>query len=164
MSFWVTKLCVNNVGTLPNNTEWIQLENNEKVERFLKDNAIEVQIDEDHIGNIYKDDESSIEIEVATVHSVKGETYTATLLMETSYYGKVESEYLIEFLKGNYPNDLIEKARHIECLKVSHVAFSRPTHLLAFACSMDNINGHEDELKKNDWEIVSVGSLLKTSS
>lgn len=168
MSIWIMYLRAgNNIHNVKeeiveylNKSDWIRLENSEKVEMFLNDNSSEVQIDEDLPKNNIKD-ESGIEIEVATVHSVKGETHTATLLLETSYYNKVESEYLIEFLKGNYPKTLVDKARHIECLKVSHVALSRPTHLLLFACHEERLNGHTDELEKNGWKIIKVESLVQ---
>jgi len=169
MSIWIMKLRTGNnihdareeIVDYLNNTEWIQLEDSEKVEWFLNDNSLKVQIDKDRPGNIFRDHESGIEIEVSTVHSVKGETHTATLYLDTYYQKKVDSERIIEFLKGNYPNDLIKKARHIECLKVSHVAFSRPTHLLAFACHENNINEHEIELKKNGWKIIRINSLMQ---
>ncbi len=41
-------------------------------------------------GNVFHSE--GIDIEVATVHSVKGETHAATLYLETSYFGKHESE------------------------------------------------------------------------
>jgi hypothetical protein len=41
-----------------NSTEWIQLENGEKIKVFLNDNSLEVQIDKDQPGNIFKDDEN----------------------------------------------------------------------------------------------------------
>lgn len=48
--------------------------------------------------NVYVKD--GIEIEVATVHAVKGETHASTLYLETSYFGKHESERLSTQFKG----------------------------------------------------------------
>lgn len=50
----------------------------------------------------------------------------------------------------------LTRAEHIENLKIAHVAMSRPTHLLAFACRNDSIAGHEDALTKNGWQICKV--------
>ncbi|MGB8479163.1 MAG: hypothetical protein WCE63_10015 [Acidobacteriaceae bacterium] len=60
-----------------------------------------------------------------------------------------------------YPEKESKKARHIENLKVAHVAFSRPTHLLAFACQKTAIAGHEADLKAYGWEIRHVSEILK---
>jgi len=99
-------------------------------------------------------------VNVGTVHSVKGETHTATLYLETSYQGSTDSIRLIDFLKGNRPKELLKKAYHQQNLKMAHVAFSRPTHLLAFACNALTMAGHEDELKANGWVIETVSHLL----
>ncbi len=169
MSVWIMELrTINNIHEVReeiikylNSAEWIQLKNGEKVKAFLKENSLEVQIDEEQPVNIFKDDESGIEIKVATVHSVKGETHTATLYLDTYYQKKVDSERIMEFLEGNFSEDETRRAYHIENLKIAHVAFSRPSHLLAFACHEDKLNGHIKNLKKNGWKIVSVSSLLQ---
>jgi hypothetical protein len=78
--------------------------------------------------NIYiSNNNPDIKIEVGTVHSVKGETHTATLYLETKYRGKTCSEYLVNYILGrqNKNNKTQQQA-----LEIAHVAFSRPTHLL----------------------------------
>ncbi|OBQ55192.1 UvrD-helicase domain-containing protein [Halodesulfovibrio spirochaetisodalis] len=102
---------------------------------------------------------TALNISVGTVHSVKGETHTATLLMESKNDRKHDSEYLIDFLKGSAPQKafgVYQKA----CLKIAHVAMSRPTHLFAMACHVDRIKGHEVGLKKNNWQLISANELL----
>lgn len=42
-------------------------------------------------------------------------------------------------------------------LKIAHVAMSRSTDLMAFACSKAGISGHEEKLIKNGWRIYPVG-------
>lgn len=85
-------------------------------------------------------------------------THTATLYLESSYQKKTDSQRLLPFLMGEYPADLLGKPEHIENLKIAHVAMSRPTHLLAFACCRKTINGHEDDLTENGWRILTVGA------
>ena len=85
------------------------------------------------IGNQFVANNGTV-LEVGTVHSVKGETHFATLYLETNYQKDCDASRLIDFLKGNRPKAQMKKAYHQQNLKIAHVAFSRPTHLLAFAC------------------------------
>lgn len=129
---------------------------------FLTDDEIDpsIQPDVDGPTNQFVSDYGST-INVGTVHSVKGETHIATLYLETYYQKFTDSQRLIDFLKGNRPKKDLEKSYHIQNLLMAHVAFSRPKHLLVFACQSSNISGHEDDLIKNGWEIHSVSNLLK---
>lgn len=129
------------------------------LEEFLTSGSVEFSKLQEKPSNVFRD--GTIEIEVGTVHSVKGQTHTATLFLETEYYGKTDSRRLLPFLEGGYPEDKLAKARHIENLKVAHVAFSRPTHLLGFACAKAHIAGHEEALAANGWAIHEVASLVK---
>jgi len=133
---------------------------------FLDDDSINTTLDADyniaHSKNQFVAD-NGIVIHIGTVHSVKGETHTATLYMDTYYQRATDSERLIKFLNGERPAAEIEKAYHRRNLKVAHVAFSRPTHLLAFACRESSITGHEDELRKNGWMIRTVSELIEES-
>ena len=95
-----------------------------------------------------------IPIHVATVHSVKGETHTATLFLETYYHGKTCGEQLIEQLKGvPFVNNGKQK-RKSQCIKVAHVGLSRPTDLLCFAMNKKLVDEHQVSLEANGWKIV----------
>lgn len=122
------------------------------------DSALEIGNGTVHTKNQFVAD-NGIAIHIGTVHSVKGETHTATLYLETEYERASDVSRLIEFLKGNRPNAQTKKAYHQQNLKIAHVAFSRPTHLLAFACRASSIAGHEDDLKRNGWVIRTVSEL-----
>ena len=50
--------------------------------------------------NVYHGDSGTIDIEVSTVHAVKGETHAATLYLETFYNRHHESDRLAEQFKG----------------------------------------------------------------
>ena len=87
-------------------------------------------------GNIYHGD--GIDIEVATVHSVKGETHVSTLYLETFYNKYHESERLLDQFKGlpyAGTNDDILKS-----LKVVYVGMSRPRYLLCVAVQKDRFD------------------------
>jgi len=45
--------------------------------------------------------------------------------------------------------------RKKEALKMVHVGFSRPTHLLCFAVREDRINKEEID-RRNEWDIIEV--------
>lgn len=103
--------------------------------------------------------QNGVVVDIGTVHSVKGETHFATLYLETKYQKDCDASRLIEFLKGNRPTAQLKKAYHQQNLKIAHVAFSRPTHLLAFACRRSSVMGHEDGLRANGWVIRSVSEF-----
>lgn len=133
-----------------------------KAATFLDDDSIDSSLEVGngtaHTKNRFIAD-NGIVIHIGTVHSVKGQTHYATLYLETEYQKASDASRLIEFLKGNRPEKETKKAYHQQNLKIAHVAFSRPTHLLVFACRASNIAGHEDGLKRNGWVIRTVSEL-----
>lgn len=133
---------------------WGELKAPTDFNEFVLNEDIVLQESGQPSDNLFHD--GDITVEIGTVHSAKGETHTATLYLETYYKKKTDSQRLLPFLKGEYPQGLVIKPEHIENLKIAHVAMSRPTNLLAFACSKDSISGHEDALIKNGWRICTV--------
>lgn len=128
---------------------------------FLNSNEIEMneKKEDTSFNNIYISADG-IKVSIGTVHSVKGETHTATLYLETFNYAN-DSNRLLPFLKGQYPEKESKKSRHIENLKIAHVAFSRPTHLMAFACRKDGVSEQDKvELKENGWEVLQINKIL----
>jgi len=118
--------------------------------------------DTENKGYIFKSKNQkykNIPIEVGTVHSVKGETHTATLYMETSYQSNKnilghESERISDFILNKKCCIQENRTFHKETLKMVHVGFSRPTHLLCFAVREDRIN--KAEIDSNEWDIIDV--------
>lgn len=105
---------------------------------------------------------NEIEVTIGTVHSVKGQTHTATLYLE-SYFQKdgrgaqaksYESQRLAnQFLRNTLVGN--EGTRTKQSAKMAYVGLSRPTHLLCFAIHKDryrNFNGNFPDT----WEIVEV--------
>ena len=137
---------------------WDEINTSASFDKFISDTKAEVEKPEHTTDNTFCD--GKVTIEVGTVHSVKGETHKATLYLETSYMKKVDSQRLLPFIKGEYPKQLVCKAEHIQNLKLAHVAMSRPTHLLTFACCEQSISGHEESLAATGWKIISCESNL----
>ncbi|MDA2093775.1 UvrD-helicase domain-containing protein [Bacillus cereus] len=96
---------------------------------------------------------NEVDIEVASIHSVKGETHTATLYLETFYF-EYDIKRIIAYLKGNHTNTT--RSRMVQNLKMAYVGMTRPTHLLCVAVREESINGHEAELNAAGWDIKYV--------
>lgn len=100
--------------------------------------------------NIYRQD--GIEIEVATVHSVKGETHAATLYLETMYYA-YESEHFGNQLCGEVYTKRAHDSRIQACLKVAYVGLSRPKYLLCYAIKKDRFDAIDCKGLRDIWKV-----------
>lgn len=125
------------------------------------ENTIEKQLVENS-NNIFQ--YGNFNIEVGTIHSIKGETHSATLYMETFYEndsrtkGKCisyESQRLKEFFKGNFITGN-EKDRVKQSLKMAYVGMSRPKYLLCVAVHYDHVIDYLDEIPDDKWEKIEV--------
>lgn len=121
-----------------------------KLDKFFEnsDGEIKERLPE---SNIYNG--PGVKIEVATVHSVKGETHTATLYLETWYDKDTDIHRIIKYLTGR-KKDLNDNLK--ASLKVAYVGMTRPTCLLCVAAHKNSISGHEKYLQKVGWEIREV--------
>lgn len=125
------------------------------VRQFLnkKDEEFYQVKNQDQSLNVYK--EGELEIEVATVHSVKGETHAATLFLETRNY-KYESEHFGDQLCGKPYIHRDGEGRVLTSLKVAYVALSRPKYLIAYAIHKDRFDKLDREKLKKIWEIIEI--------
>jgi hypothetical protein len=124
---------------------------------FLENNSTNAITDiEIKNNNVYKQGE--IEIDVATIHSVKGETHTATLYLETSYYSECEGERIANQLSGSYYIPSKDKDTHTkETLKMAHVGMSRPKYFLCMAIYQDRFNKSLNDFGKSSFDINNGG-------
>lgn len=107
-------------------------------------------------------DDTGIKVNVGTVHSVKGQTHTSTLYVESYYNGRngkngYESERLSSQLLGrNFPeNEKSDKKYHIDSTKMTYVGLSRPTHLLCFAIHKSRFESHREAFENlDDWKVI----------
>ena len=108
-------------------------------------------------NNYYEKD--GIKIQVQTVHSVKGQTYTGVLYLETFYKGKYESERLDKKFIDNLnlsKKDNSKSSVQSQAARMVYVGFSRPTHLLCFAVQKDRFDKYLSSIDENLWNIVYV--------
>lgn len=99
------------------------------------------------------------QVDVSTVHAVKGETHTATLYVETFYQkgggGSHESERLKEQFGGaQIAADAHKYAR--QSAQMVYVGFSRPTHLLCFAVHESRFGELAGLVDADEWDIVKL--------
>lgn len=100
-----------------------------------------------------------LNIEIATVHSVKGETHTATLYLETCYH-KHEAEHCLDaFLGKRTEYKKIKK----QASKMMYVGFSRPTHFLCFAALKDRLHNKIEELQVVGWKVILIDENVVTT-
>lgn len=111
--------------------------------------------------------QESINIDIGTVHSAKGQTHCATMYVETSYYCyETQKPKILDALKNENHGFVVSDRKDIrgkEALKMMYVGFSRPTHLLCFAAMRSNIIGSEESYSNvikayedNGWEVVDL--------
>jgi len=108
-----------------------------------------------HRDNIYRypEDEPSVSIRLGSIHSVKGQTHTATLVLET-FWHKHNLESLKEWLLCKRRHGPGIGSTDTSRLRLHYVAMTRPTHLLCMA--MKNSTFNDDEialLEERGWRI-----------
>jgi hypothetical protein len=110
--------------------------------------------------NIFKHPTTNpkVKIQVGSIHSVKGETHTATLVLETFYHGH-QLKTLKPWLLGQRAGRGSEGVRNLSRLKQHYVAMTRATHLLCLALRRDAVEAAEiDVLKARSWRVAQIGA------
>ena len=106
----------------------------------------------------YPYDHPKVSIRLGSIHSVKGETHTATLVLE-SFHQTHHLKKLIPWLTGKRPkaetDNTGEDAALVERLKLHYVAMTRPSHLLCLAMRSDAFTTKEREaIQARNWRII----------
>lgn len=96
-----------------------------------------------------------VAVRVGSVHAVKGETHTATLVLDT-FFKRHHLQELKPWLLGKNAGKGKQGPEMQSRLKQHYVAMSRPTHLLCLAmkdtCTPDEI----EALKARGWRLARV--------
>ena len=116
----------------------------------------------------YPHTEPKVHIRLGSIHSVKGETHTATLVLDTFFYAHHLNE-LKPWLLGTRSGGLkakkngvpqLESSRLLGRLKLHYVAMTRPSHLLCVAMRKDAFTVEElGVLKGRGWSVVDCCTL-----
>jgi DNA helicase II / ATP-dependent DNA helicase PcrA len=104
-----------------------------------------------------------VHIRLGSIHSVKGETHTATLVLD-SFFHKHHLSELKPWILGERTGGMKKKlrgkpepegSRMLGRLKLHYVAMTRPSHLLCLAMRRDAFSdGELSLLKARGWQIV----------
>lgn len=118
-------------------------------------NSSDLEVDNEEVlqsNNIYKysSGTTEIEIEVSTIHGVKGETHTATCYLETFFYD-YDIKRIMSYMKGQCTVPTQKRIK--QNLKMAFVGMSRPSHLLCVAVHSDSISTQEEALRRSSWDI-----------
>lgn len=103
-------------------------------------------------GNIFH--KNGLDIEIATVHSIKGETHASTLYLETFYNGHHESDRLADQFKGIAYTGSDEDT--LKNLRVIYVGASRPRYLLCVAIQKDRFDAMNCPELREIWDVVEA--------
>lgn len=111
----------------------------------------------------YSKDGRRVAIRVGSIHSAKGETHTATLVLETFWF-KHNLEELLPWLNGSNIGGGSATQRQKNRLKTHYVAMTRPRHLLCLAMkrsTLENGDGVLDqkligELEHHGWCVKMI--------
>jgi DNA helicase II / ATP-dependent DNA helicase PcrA len=111
----------------------------------------------------YPPDAPRVRIRLGSIHSVKGETHTATLVLD-SYFHSHHLSALKPWLLGAKAGgsstsrggrQVSEGSRILGRLKLHYVAMTRPTHLLCLAMRKDAFGeGELDTLAGRGWTLI----------
>lgn len=133
---------------------------------FINDDNSEIPAENAEIiapTNHFKAD--GFEIEITSVHAVKGQTHCATLYLESFYskgYGNYESERLRnQFVGTQSVSETLNTVKNShdfikQSAKMAYVGFSRPTDLLCVAIHKDRFDNLLSEINRQEWEIKEV--------
>lgn len=107
--------------------------------------------------------EPKVHVRLGSIHSVKGETHTATLVLDSFFYKHHLSElkpWILGERTGGMKKKLrgkpeLEGSRMLGRLKLHYVAMTRPSHLLCLAMRRDAfIDGELESLEEQGWLMV----------
>jgi len=97
-----------------------------------------------------------VHIRVGSIHSVKGETHTATLVLET-FYKKHNLATLKPWLTGDKSGQADEGPDNISRLKQHYVGMTRPGHLLCLAMRENSLLASDIAKLKIRWRVGRIG-------
>lgn len=137
-----------------------------KKERILGDVSVDDSEEDFFPDNIltHKTKYGTVSVEVGTIHSVKGETLKAILVLETFLYVHDLKE-LVEkgFFCGAQKTGSVKK-RLSDNLKRIYVGMSRPTDLLCLAILDDHLKDGKEDMEKMGWSFDEIAEEVQTGS
>ena len=114
--------------------------------------------------NTYRvtDGAHTVNIRLGTVHSVKGQTHVATLLLSTNWHKFHSSKRIMPWLCGKKSNGLDAGKHDTQRLLNTYVAMTRPSHLLCLAVPRlalggeAKLDGNIASLQSRGWRVAQI--------
>ncbi|MCK4270577.1 MAG: UvrD-helicase domain-containing protein [Methanogenium sp.] len=110
---------------------------------------------------IFNEENNQIKIKLGSIHSIKGQTHFATLVLDTFWNGrnnKTNMIYLIDWLTGDNKGIPDSQKNQNNRLKCHYVAMTRPTDILCLALPINFVTPNmRVKLENNGWNIKIVG-------
>lgn len=104
-----------------------------------------------------------IKVKLGSIHSVKGQTHTATLLLETFSHSHHLKELLNHFETAHdKPSPKQAKARTPYWMRSAFVAMTRPTHSICLALTEESLGESEQAQKQRIEKLTSSGWIVDT--
>ena len=106
---------------------------------------------------VHSGGDRTVEISVGTIHSAKGQTHTATLVLET-LFRKYDMADLLPWVSG-YGNKPKKGKERDERRRLIYTAMTRPTHLLCLAIRKEALasggdgKAHVASLRERGWKV-----------
>lgn len=113
------------------------------------------------ICNTYRvvDGDRHVDIKLGSIHSVKGQTHLATMILDTFWYERF-SERLLSWLLGETSSGLNAKERDTKRLLQTYVAMTRPSHLVCLAIRRstfgEDLAVHRATLEARGWRVDEI--------
>jgi len=119
---------------------------------------VEAEDEQVRSNNVYHHSigNSSVEVRVGSIHSAKGETHTATLVLDT-FYRVHHLKSLKEWLTGEKSGGGGETQTTKSRLRLHYVAMTRPSSLLCLAMREDALAAADvEQLIERGWSVGRV--------
>lgn len=114
--------------------------------------------------NVYRirDGKRHLDIRLGSIHSVKGQTHLATLVLNT-YWHAHSSQRMLPWLLGNKVNENGARVQDRKRLLQIYTAMTRPSHMICLAVRR-SVFGNDQEyanavtkLQERGWQVVEIG-------
>ena len=141
-----------------------------KVERFLvwpNDDPIQGAAGATASGEVvpntvrFNDGSRMVDVRLGSIHSVKGQTHLATLLLNTYWHGH-SAKRMMPWLLGLRTNGENAGTQDVQRLLHAYVAMTRPSHLLCLAVPRSALGGDGifdkdiETIKRKGWQVAEI--------
>jgi hypothetical protein len=98
-----------------------------------------------------------VSVGIGTIHSVKGQTHAATLLVEcVDRHGNSDAPFMLKALNGSLTRKDAAKTTVQSILQLGFVAITRPRELLCVAAYRPGVQDELAAMSGRGWDVITV--------